>query len=159
MRVVVPLIAQREDDITAFTARMRGLRTRYAKRPVPIWTGSGTLIAMKFTVADLVATLAAAPEESYVRVVADWLAHGEVAAAGPALTGRPVVDALVAAGTAHLARLNQTEAPAWTQEPARILPSFWHPGSDRFFAYSLAHAPAEFAARGLLIEQDSLVSV
>jgi hypothetical protein len=159
MRVVVPLIAQREDDIAAFTARMHGLRTRYAKRPVPIWTGSGTLIAMKFTVADLVATLAAAPEESYVRVVADWLAHGEVAAAGPALTGRPVVDALVAAGTAHLARLNQTEAPAWTQEPARILPSFWHPGSDRFFAYSLAHAPAEFAARGILVEQDSLVSV
>ena len=114
---------------------------------------------MKFTVADLVATLAASPEESYVRVVADWLAHGEVAAAGPALTGQAVVDALVAAGTAHLARLNETEAPAWTQEPTRILPSFWHPGSDRFFAYSLAHAPAEFAARGLLIEQDSLVSV
>jgi hypothetical protein len=158
MRVGVP-IAQREDDITAVAARMRELRTRYAKRPVPIWTGSGTLIAMKFTVADLVATLAAAPEESYVRVVADWLAHGEVSGAGPALTGRPVIDALVAAGTAHLARLNETEAPAWTQEPTRILPSFWHPGSDRFFAYSLAHAPAEFAARGILIEQDSLVSV
>jgi len=114
---------------------------------------------MKFTVADLVATLAASPEESYVRVVADWLAHGEVAPAGPALTGRPVIDALVAAGTAHLARLNQTEAPAWTQEPTRILPSFWHPGSDRFFAYSLAHSPAEFAARGIIVEQDSLVSV
>ena len=114
---------------------------------------------MKFTAADLVTTLAASPEESYVRVMADWLAHGEVASAGPALTGRPVVDALVAAGTAHLARLNETEAPPWTQEPARILPSFWHPGSDRFFAYSLAHAPAEFAARGILVEQDSLVSV
>jgi hypothetical protein len=46
--------------------------------------------AMKFTVADLVATLAASPEESYVRVVADWLAHGEVAAAGPALTGQAI---------------------------------------------------------------------
>jgi hypothetical protein len=123
------------------------------------WTESGTLAVMKFTVDDLVATLAAAREESYVRVVADWLAHGEVAPAGPALTGRPVVDALVAAGTAHLARLNETEAPAWTQEPTRSLPSFWHPGSDRFFAYSLAHAPAEFAARGILVEQDSLVSV
>jgi hypothetical protein len=114
---------------------------------------------MKFTAADLAATLAASTEESYVRVVADWLAHGEVAPAGPPLTGRPVVDALVAAGSAHLARLNETEAPAWTQESARLLPSFWHPGSDRFFAYSLAHAPAEFAARGILIEQDSLVSV
>jgi hypothetical protein len=126
---------------------------------VPVRPGSGTFAAMKFTAADLAATLAASPEESYVRVVAGWLAHGEVAPAGPALTGRPVIDALVAAATAHLARLNETEAPAWTREPARILPSFWHPGSDRFFAYSLAHAPAEFAARGILVEQDSLVSV
>lgn len=123
------------------------------------WTGSGTLHAMKLTAADLAATLAVSREESYVRVVADWLAHGEVTSARPALTGRPVVDALVAAGTAHLARLNEAEAPAWTREPARVLPSFWHPGSDRFFAYSLAHAPAEFAARGILVEQDSLVSV
>jgi hypothetical protein len=114
---------------------------------------------MKFTAADLAATLAASPEESYVRVVADWLAHGEVTSARPMLTGRPVVDALVAAGTAHLARINRTEAPTWTQEPARVLPSFWHPGSDRFFAYSLAHAPAEFAARGILVEQDSLASI
>jgi hypothetical protein len=114
---------------------------------------------MKFTAADLAATLAASPEESYVRVVADWLAHGEVTSGRPALTGRPVVDALVAAGTAHLARLNATEAPAWTLDPARVLPSFWHPGSDRFFAYSLAHAPAEFAARGILVEQDSLASM
>jgi hypothetical protein len=36
-----------------------------------IWTGSGALPAMKFTAADLVATLTAAPEESYVRVMAD----------------------------------------------------------------------------------------
>lgn len=114
---------------------------------------------MKFTAADLAATLAASPEESYVRVVADWLAHAQVVPAAPALTGQPVVDALVAAGTAHLARLNETEAPGWTQEPSRVLPSFWHPGSDRFFAYSLAHAPAEFAARGIIVEQDSLVSV
>lgn len=114
---------------------------------------------MKFTAADLAATLAASPEESYVRVVADWLVHGEIAPSGPALTGMPVIDALVAAGTAQLARLNKTEAPAWTREPTRVLPSFWHPGSDRFFAYSLAHAPAEFAARGIIVEQDSLASV
>lgn len=114
---------------------------------------------MKFSAADLATTLAASPEDSYVRVVADWLAHGEVAPAGPALTGRPVIDALVAASTAHLARLNAAEVPAWTRDPARVLPSFWHPGSDRFFAYSLAHAPAEFAARGIIVEQDSLASV
>ena len=86
-----------------------------------IGTGSGALGAVKFTAADLAATLAVSPEESYVRVVADWLAHGEVTSARPALTGRPVVDALVAAGTAHLARLNKAEAPAWTREPTRIL--------------------------------------
>jgi hypothetical protein len=114
---------------------------------------------MTFTADDLAATLAASPEESYVRVMADWLAHGEIDPAGPALTGRSVIDALVAAGTAHLARLNKTEAPDWTREPARVLPSFWHPGGDRFFAYSLAHAPAEFAVRGIIVEQDSLVSV
>jgi hypothetical protein len=50
---------------------------------VPTWTGSGTPAARRFTAADLVATLAAARKESYVRVVADWLAHGEVAPAGP----------------------------------------------------------------------------
>ncbi|MGH3264929.1 MAG: hypothetical protein ACRDNS_23385 [Trebonia sp.] len=72
---------------------------------------------MVFTAADLAATLAVSPEESYVRVVADWLAHGEVTSTRPALTGRPVVDALVAAGTAHLARLNEAEAPAWTSTP------------------------------------------
>lgn len=114
---------------------------------------------MKFTADDLVATLVASPEESYVRVVADWLAHGEVDPAGPALTGQRVIDALVAAGAAHLARLNRAEPPDWTRDPARVLPSFWHPGSDRFFAYSLAHAPAEFSARGIIVEQDSLVSV
>src|SRR5262249_13340062 len=114
---------------------------------------------MRFTAADLAATLAVSPEESYVRVVADWLAHGEVTSARPALTGRPVLDALVAAGTRPLAGLKEGGAPAWTREPARILPSFWHPGSDRFFAYSLAHAPAEFAARGILVEQDSLASI
>jgi hypothetical protein len=33
------VIAQREDDITAFTARVRELRTRYGKRP-SLWIGS-----------------------------------------------------------------------------------------------------------------------
>lgn len=77
----------------------------------------GTLGAMKFTAADLAATLAASPEEGYVRMVTDWLVHGEVARAGPVLTGRPVVDALVAAGTAQLARLNKDrDTGPWTLE-------------------------------------------
>jgi hypothetical protein len=44
----------------------------------------------------------------------------------------------VAAVTGHAGSSspNQTEAPAWTQEPTRILPSSWHPGTNRFIAYS-----------------------
>ncbi|GAB3750941.1 hypothetical protein [Microlunatus parietis] len=114
---------------------------------------------MKYSAADLAATLMATSETNYVRVVADWLEHGEVSQVEPAQTGDLLVDALAAAAVAHLARQNGTEPPAWTLTPERALPAFWHPGSDRFFAYSLAHAPAEFAARGVLVEQDSLASV
>lgn len=94
-----------------------------------------------------------------MRVVADWLVHGEVGLAPPAPSGERVVDALVAAAVAHLARSQGEEPPAWTRAHDRLLDAFWHPGGDRFFAYSLAHAPAEFAARGVIVERDSLVSV
>lgn len=94
-----------------------------------------------------------------MRVVADWLAHGSVTADAPMLTGNRLCDALVAAAVAHLARTGGQPAPRWTNEPARRLDALWHPGPDAFFAWALAHAPAEFAARGLLIERDSLASV
>ncbi len=111
------------------------------------------------TALDLVAALADAPESDYVRIVADWLTRGTVTSVDPGLTGTAVIDALVAAAVAHLARRGDIPVPGWTSAPTRVLRSFWHPGSDRFFAWSLAHAPAEFAIRGVLIEQDSLVSV
>ncbi len=110
-----------------------------------------------FAAQDLVSTLAAVDEDSYVRVVAQWLVHGRVDPVDPGRSGRPVVDALVAAATAHLARQQGVDPPRWTA--GRALDAFWHPGDDRFFAYSLAHAPAEFAVRGVIVERDSLVSV
>lgn len=114
---------------------------------------------MGYTAAALARTLATSAAESYVRVVADWLDRGEIGDAVPPLTNRGPCDALVAAAVAHRARSTGGDAPAWTYEPARHLPSFWHPGSDAFFAYALAHSPAEFRARGVLIEAGSLVSV
>jgi hypothetical protein len=114
---------------------------------------------MAWSVDDLVATLLASEESSYVRVVADWLVHGEVGFTPPARSGERIVDALAAAAVAHLARTQGQAPPAWTRAHDRLLDAFWHPGGDRFFAYSLAHAPAEFAARGVIVERDSLVSV
>ncbi len=114
---------------------------------------------MPYTPSDLAATLAASEESNYVRVVADWLARGSVTQTAPALTGDRLRDALVAAAVAHLARTAGISVPPWTREPGRILDAFWHPGRNAFFAYALAHAPAEFATRGILIERDSLVSV
>jgi hypothetical protein len=70
-----------------------------------------------------------------------------------------VIDALVAAAVAQRARMGGKQVPTWTRAPDRVLDVFWHPGNDRFFALALAHAPAEFAARGLFVDADSLVSV
>lgn len=114
---------------------------------------------MAYTVGDLALTLSAVDDASLVRVVADWLGRGVISDVAPALTGSAVRDALVAAAVAHLARIRGVPVPRWTHEESRALPRFWHPGPDAFFAYALAHSPAEFAARGILVERDSLVSV
>jgi hypothetical protein len=112
-----------------------------------------------YSAEDLAATLVAAEEHEYVRIVADWLVHGMVSAEPPQGSGRPVIDALVAAAVAQLARTMDQPIPGWTRAPDRVLDFFWHPGSERFFALALAHAPAEFAARGLFVDADSLASV
>lgn len=114
---------------------------------------------MKFEACDLAATLAGANEADYVRLAADWLTHGDVDTSEPELTGKPVVDALTAATVALAAVSSGRSAPGWTDQPARALEALWHPGGARFFAYSLAHAPAEFLARGIVVERDSLASV
>jgi hypothetical protein len=116
-------------------------------------------MGVEYTAADLSLTLARAEEDSWVRVAADWLTRGVLTDEEPPSTGDPVRDALVAATVAHLARQRGVPAPAWTNDPRYTLESFWHPGSDRFFALALATAPAEFAARGVFVEAESLKSV
>ena len=77
----------------------------------------------------------------------------------PGLTGVPVVDALVAAAAESAALRAGQRSPAWTSQPQRFLDHFWYPGPPSLFAWALAHAPAPFKIRGVLIEADSLESV
>ncbi len=107
----------------------------------------------------LVGALRNEPESMWVRLTAHWMTRATALEAAPELSGSPVVDALVAAATAEVARRRGAAPPAWTTEPCRVLQTFWHPSGPRFFGWSLAHAPAEFRARGVIVEADSLVSV
>lgn len=99
-----------------------------------------------------------------VRRTAHWLCEVRTLKcspdlADPGLTGSHVVDALVAAAAESAAlRAGQT-SPSWTSEPPRFLDHFWYPGPRSLFAWALAHSPAPFKIRGVLIEADSLVSV
>lgn len=106
---------------------------------------------------DLVDTLTSATPEEYVRIVADWLGRATQLEVEPHPTGNEVIDVLAAAASAHLSLRRGRPSPPWTN--SRELASFWHPGDDRFFAWSLVHAPVAFRTRGILIEADSLVSV
>ncbi|MDR1767675.1 MAG: hypothetical protein LBR32_04480 [Propionibacteriaceae bacterium] len=102
--------------------------------------------------------LAKADPGSYVRLTAHWLTHGDPAD-DPGQSADPRLGALVASAAAYRARALGQEPPAWAWEPSRILPSFWHPGEQAFFAWSLAHTPADFLGHGVVIERDSLESV
>lgn len=113
----------------------------------------------RYPAADLAASLAANDASQYVRLVADWLTRGHVDEFEPPLTGHPVPDALVAAAVAFRCTTRGEPSPEWTSQPDRQLATFWHPGNERFFAYSLAHTPADFLLRGLVVERDSLESV
>ena len=108
---------------------------------------------------DLAATLSRLTPAEYVRFVADWLTGPEDLAAAPALTGIPVIDALVAAAAAHAAFTSDHPVPAWTTEPTRCMQNLWYRGSDALFPNALVHSPLSFLLRGVLIEADSLVSV
>ena len=114
---------------------------------------------MAMTAATLAEDLLAAPKSRWVRLVAHWLADGDVSAGPVPLTDVPVIDALVAAATAQLARTRGEAVPDWTREESRILEAFWQPAGPQFYAWSLAHAAEEFFLRGIVIEQDSLVAV
>ena len=108
---------------------------------------------------ELADALAEEPESMYVRLAAHWLTHGDPASPAPALTRNRVADALVAATVALKAQRGSVPTPAWTNEPERQLDRLWHPSPPQLFGWSLAHAPAELKARGIIVEADSLVSV
>lgn len=74
----------------------------------------------------------------------------------PPLDGRPHIDALVAAAVEYAADRRGDDHPAWTVDPRRESPVFWHPGTPSLLPNALVHAPAVFSVRGLLIEEDSL---
>lgn len=98
-------------------------------------------------------------ESEYARFVADWLTRASDLDDEPDLVGRPVIDALVAAATAHAAMSRGETIPSWTNDPSRVLDAFWYVGPDGFFANALVHSPLPFVTRGVLIEEASLESV
>lgn len=108
---------------------------------------------------DLVEALVGLPRSDYVRFAADWIATGSLDPTSPHLTGDRVLDALVAASAAYLARRNGTSPPGWTRDESRVLDSFWNPAGPRFFSWSLAHTPVDFFNHGIILEEDSLVCV
>ncbi len=114
--------------------------------------------------ADLARWLLDAESGQVVRRTAHWMYEVRKSpAAGdlddPGLTGDAVVDALVAAAAESIALHRGEPSPTWTSGPGRFLDRFWYPGRDSLFAWALAHAPAPFSIRGILIEADSLASV
>ncbi|WP_336794222.1 hypothetical protein [Gordonia malaquae] len=100
-------------------------------------------------------------EREYVRFVAQWIdaATEDDIHQAPEPTGDTVIDALVAGAAAFVGIRRHGGEPSWTSEPERIYRGLWHPGPPGFFAWSLVHSPASFRVRGILIEEDSLVSV
>lgn len=107
--------------------------------------------------------LADAEPEMVVRLVADWIDKavrlGLEADEVPPLDGRPHIDALVAAAVEYAADRRGEPHPGWTVDPRRESPTFWHPGTPSLLANALVHAPAVFAIRGVLIEEESLQCV
>lgn len=108
---------------------------------------------------ELANTLSGLAVDQYVRFVADWLGKANDLDTAPGLTGVPVVDALVAAASAHVAFERNGRVPSWTEERERTLSTLWYPGPDALFPNALVHSPLLFTLHGILIEADSLVSV
>ncbi|MGB7237960.1 MAG: hypothetical protein WBD41_18525, partial [Rhodococcus sp. (in: high G+C Gram-positive bacteria)] len=110
--------------------------------------------------AALANALRSVEENEYVRFTAHWISEAGNVDDEPDLTGNDVVDAVVSAASALVGMRRNGNEPEWTTRPGRGLRSrLWHPGNPRMFAYSLVHAPASFAIRGVVIEKDSLASV
>lgn len=113
--------------------------------------------------AALANALRSVEENEYVRFTAHWISEAGNVDDEPDLTGNDVVDAVVSAASALVGGMRRNgNEPEWTTRPGRggLRSRLWHPGGNpRMFAYSLVHAPASFAIRGVVIEKDSLASV
>ncbi|SIH24419.1 Uncharacterised protein [Mycobacteroides abscessus subsp. abscessus] len=109
---------------------------------------------------DLAAILERVDEHEYVRFTAHWLTDAQDLDEEPALTGNSVIDALVAAASALLGMRRLGQEPAWTTHESRALRTrLWHPGNPNMLAYSLVRAPASFIVRGVVVDEESLVSI
>jgi hypothetical protein len=126
----------------------------------------GSLAGAQITYADLVATpqqladtLASVSEPEYVRFVAQWMTSATDLDVAPDLTGNPVIDALVAAATAHVAVTRGDRIPDWTEERGRSLSTVWYPGPNALLPNALVHSPLAFTLHGVLVEEASLASI
>lgn len=113
---------------------------------------------------ELADALGNSPDTDFVRLVADWIQRstrdaGRNLLTEPVLTGEPVIDAIVAAASEHVALRTGADFPPWVSAKSRRLETFWYPGFDALFANALAHTPVSFSHRGIFIEADSLESV
>lgn len=104
----------------------------------------------------LIETLLSVSEREYARFVADWMTRANDLDAAPSPTGKPVVDALVAAAAAHVAMTRGERVPRWANEASRAVEPLWYVGPPGFFANALVHSPLPFVTRGVLIEAESL---
>ena len=112
------------------------------------------------TPSDLAETLQRVDEHEYVRFTADWMTRAADIDDEPPLTGDEVIDALTAAASALIGMRRTGSEPEWTTRLGRGLQDrLWHPGNPRMLAYSLVRSPASFIVRGIVVEEDSLVSV
>jgi len=116
------------------------------------------------TAQSLADALGKSSTSDFVRLVADWLHRvsrvPEVdLRTAPRLTGNVIVDALVAAASAHACFSRGGEVPSWTTEPQRRTETLWYAGPDALLPNALVHTPLSFSLRGVLVEADSLESV
>jgi hypothetical protein len=120
-----------------------------------MFTDLGIGMPTKPTSQDLANTLQRCSEDEYIRVVAHWLASNPDWNTPANNTGNPIIDALVSSAAAHIAvSINKQEQPVWTRGNA--LKSFWHPGPEGLFAWSLAHTPGAFKVHGIIVDRESL---
>ncbi len=84
----------------------------------------------------------------------------------PAATGRPEWDAALAAAAELVARHRGSITPVWAGSSSRFLKRWWFPVEDALgrlptglAVYAFAHSPGPFAARGIMLDAETLASV